>query len=200
MRRLFLLLTLLPALSKAAELYFGQTFEITEASILDVIEGRLRDNKILAQIKAAFERNIKAYINEPRSKEFSHAISYKVEYFNPELVLKDDIIDSRGHLIAAAGTKINPLDNLSLNPHWLFINANYNQELSYAHKLEAAYPNLKVILVKGSYPRTQQGFSSQVYFDQDSKITEKLKIGETPALVSRADKLLKIELGEPDVK
>jgi conjugal transfer pilus assembly protein TraW len=200
MRNLALALILLPALSKAAELYFGQTFEIIEASILDVIEAKLRDNKVTSQIKSAFERNIKAYINEPRSKGFSHASSYRVTYFNPEVVIATSIKDSRGKVIAAAGTKINPLDNLSLNPHWLFINANYRQELSYAHKLEAAYPNLKVILVKGSYPRTQQGFSSQVYFDQDSKITEQLKIGETPALVSRENKLLKIELGEPDVK
>ena len=106
-----------------------------------------------------------------------------------------DIYNDSGVIIAARGTRINPLNYIGLSKNLLFINADREKELEFAKITVNAKPNTKIILVNGNLIEANKKIGLPIYFDQAAKLSDRFGIEHTPAVVTqRGDKLEIVEL------
>ena len=115
-------------------------------------------------------------------------------YFDPSFTLDRNIVDARGRLLFAAGTRKNPLEIVSLSKHLLFFDARDRRQVTRARELMARYDGkVKPILTGGSYLDLMKAWRIPIYYDQQGTLTEKLGIRHVPALVSQEGKRLRID-------
>ena len=97
--------------------------------------------------------------------------------FDPSLTVMRDIRDHRGILIAAAGTRINPLDRLPLPATLIFIDGRDPDQLAFA----LGYPGHKKIILTGGNPqRLMQMHDHQLFYDQKGVLSEKFQLKAVP--------------------
>ena len=110
------------------------------------------------------------------------------------IVVPYAITDADGRLIVAPGTRVNPLDTVSLSKQLLFIDARDPAQVGRAKRfLDERGGRLKVILTGGSYLDLMRRWKQPVFFDQQGSLAEKLGIRHVPALVSQEDRRLRID-------
>ena len=94
----------------------------------------------------------------------------------------------------APGTKVNPLDTVSLSKALLFIDARDAAQVGRARGiLDERGGKVKVILTGGSYLELMRRWKRAVFFDQEGTLTDKLGIRHVPAIVSQEGKRLRID-------
>ena len=76
--------------------------------------------------------------------------------YTPEVVLAQDITDSKGRVLYPAGTRVNALATLpSYAPCWLFFNGDDPAQVSWAQHQSTTCPNPKMILTGGAVSVTE---------------------------------------------
>ncbi|NDH09336.1 MAG: hypothetical protein EBY16_06965 [Gammaproteobacteria bacterium] len=174
---------------------FGETFPVAEKSLIELFKERIQQVDF-SKLQHQWLSDVKNYATRPTAIDIKHAQRFHHTSFDPTIVLTQDIMDRQGHLLFTKGTKINPLDYLpSYQPHWLFIDADDEEQILYTKKCLNTHPDLKIILVQGDVPVTSKIFNREVYFDQGGHLIHRFEISETPAFVYRKDKLLMIDYG-----
>ncbi len=176
----------------------GPVYPIAEPSLLEVILSKLREANatgVLARIQRDTQANVKRGIEQPapvaRITKTTKARSF---YYDPSIVVPYAITDAEGKVIVAPGTKVNPLDTVSLSKTLLFIDARDAAQVGQARKLlDERGGKVKVILTGGSYLDLMRRWKRPVFFDQQGTLTEKLGIRHVPALVSQEGKRLRID-------
>lgn len=176
----------------------GPTYAIAEPHLLDAIERELREKEKsgeLARLEQAAKQRIIDSIEHPRPiagiKRTERARSF---YFDPSIVVRENITDAKGNIIVDAGTRANPLEIVSLSKHLLFFDGTDERQVEHAWGLIARYDGrVKPILVAGSYLALMQRWQTPVYYDQQGALTRKLGITQVPALVSQQGKQLRID-------
>jgi conjugal transfer pilus assembly protein TraW len=116
-------------------------------------------------------------------------------------VAPQDITDHRGQLIHAKGTKINPLETVSLSQDLIFFDGDDEEQVAWVKgKMSIDGPQdsssskqYKVILVKGPPLSLSEEWGLPIFFDQGGVLTKKLGITHVPALVSQEGLHLRIE-------
>jgi len=157
------------------------------------------------------QKKTKKAIERPRSVEgITKAEKNKVFYFDPTYVVKEDIKDHTGQIIYQKGSKINPLETVSLSYSLLFIDGDDVQQKAWAKEQTQKACNNgdehkdslnscpsgnipKIILVKGAPLSLAEEWTMPVYFDQAGNLTKKLGIKHIPTLVTQEKRLLRIE-------
>jgi conjugal transfer pilus assembly protein TraW len=92
------------------------------------------------------------------------------------------------------GTRVNPLDTVSLSRPLLFIDARDTAQLDRAQRLLAsARARVKLILTGGSYLDLMRRWKLAVFYDQQGHLTTQLGIRHVPALVTQDGKRLRID-------
>ena len=134
----------------------GPTYAIEEPHLLTAIEQQLRAKEKsgeLARLEEAAKQRIVDSIEHPQPLPgIRRTRSARSFYFDPSIVVRENITDARGNIIVPAGTRANPLDIVSLSKHLLFFDATDEQQVERAHELIAHYEGkVKPILVAGSY-------------------------------------------------
>jgi len=114
-------------------------------------------------------------------------------YWDPTLVVAENIVDARGQLIAAAGTRVNPLDYTGLARPILFIDARDERQLALARRRLQSADGVRLVLTGGSYLELMKQWRVRVYFDQDGDFTAQLGIQQVPALVTQEGRRLRID-------
>ena len=204
MSRLFPSLHLLVALAVAATAWaedlgtLGPTYAIEEPHLLTVIEQQLLQKEKsgeLARLEEAAKQRIVDSIQHPRPlpgiRRTEAARSF---YFDPSIVVRENITDTMGNILVPAGTRANPLEIVSLSKHLLFFDGTDERQVERAHALITQYQGkVKPILVAGSYLALMQRWQLPVYYDQQGALTRKLGITHVPALVSQEGKQLRID-------
>ncbi|AIL66154.1 conjugal transfer pilus assembly protein TraW (plasmid) [Rickettsiales bacterium Ac37b] len=176
----------------------GHIFPIIEEDILKLIEKRLSELD-MEKINHDMQEKTKDYIENPKSVAgIKTAKESKIFYFDPTYVLKENIYDHENNLLHSEGTKVNPLEQVSLEESLLFIDGLDERQVNLALKLAKEKDNkVKIILTSGSPLKLQREHKKWIYFDQGGIITSKLSIIEVPALVEQEGVNLKISiLGE----
>jgi len=176
----------------------GPVYPIAEPSLLEVILSKLREAEatgVLASIQRDAQANAKRGIEEPapvaRITKTTKARSF---YYDPGIVVPYAITDADGKLIVAPGTKVNPLDTVSLSKALLFIDARDAAQVGRAGNiLDERGGKVKVILTGGSYLDLMRRWKRPVFYDQQGTLTEKLGIRHVPALVSQEGRRLRID-------
>jgi len=176
----------------------GPVYPIAEPSLLEVIVAKLREadaSGALARLQRDAQANVARALEEPspiaRVTKTTRARSF---YYDPSIVVSYPITDADGSVIVAPGTKLNPLDTVSLSKSLLFIDARDAAQVDRARKLlDERGAKVKVILTGGSYLDLMRRWKRPVFFDQQGSLTERLGIRHVPAIVSQEGKRLRID-------
>jgi conjugal transfer pilus assembly protein TraW len=202
--QILLFLATLAALAAAARTWaedlgtVGPTYAIEETHLLNAIERQLREKEKsgeLAHLEEAAKQRIIDSIEHPKPLAgIRHTQTARSFYFDPSIVVRENITDAKGNIIVPAGMRVNPLEIVSLSKHLLFFDGTDERQVERARKLIAHYQGkLKPILVAGSYLALMQRWQLPVYFDQQAALTRKLGITQVPALVSQEGTQLRID-------
>jgi conjugal transfer pilus assembly protein TraW len=176
----------------------GPVYPIAEPSLLEVILARLRDAEatgVLARLQRDAQARAKHQIEQPAViVKLTKTTKARSFYYDPSIVVPYAITDADGRLIVAPGTRVNPLDTVSMSKQLLFIDARDPAQVGRAKRiLDERGGRLKVILTGGSYLDLMGRWKQPVFFDQQGGLAEKLGIRHVPALVSQEDRRLRID-------
>lgn len=175
---------------------FGQTFEVREESLLDVIMTRLeaaKESGKLDTLTKNFENRVKESIQEPKGSLLPRARVGKVSHFDPSIYVENPILDHEGTIVVAAGTRLNPLSLLSWGAPLIFIDGYDSEQVSWALAQHRANDLIKITLTRGRPLEIEEEKGVPVYFDQGSVLVNKFAIKSLPARVSQDGLFLKIE-------
>lgn len=170
--------------------------EITEEDPIALIQNKLKSMEERGELEQHYkelQKKTKASIERPKPVEgLSKVTETKVFSFDPSYMVKEDLKDHTGKIFAKKGTKINPLETVSLSHPLLFFDGDDVQQKAWAQeKLKEG--SLKIILVKGAPLALSEEWQYLVYFDQAGSLAKKLGITHVPALVTQEGMRLRIE-------
>lgn len=176
----------------------GPVYPIAESSLLDVIKTRLRELKAsgaLARLQRESQNRIAREVSEPAPLAWiAKATQARSFHYDPSIEVPYPITDAAGRVLVAAGTRVNPLDTVSLSRPLLFIDARDAAQIDRAQLLLGErHGQLKLILTGGSYLELMRRLQQPVFFDQQGSLTTKLGIRQVPALVTQDGKRLRID-------
>lgn len=130
----------------------GTVFPIKERNIITAMQEKLRSplgQKLLYDFEAQLKRtrDAQSYVPTPNAA-LTPTPEYRSYLFNPSISLNQDLSDHNGTRFYQAGTKVNPLDHLTLSKDYLFIDGDRPAQVAWAHQYQKDKPTL-IILVKG---------------------------------------------------
>jgi len=168
----------------------GSSFPIEEIDLLTLIRERAE-----AWVEQEPDRRIQAAIHNLKEPKAIDGLSLAQEYrffdYDPSITLAQDIVDADGKVLFLKGTRVNPLDIVSLNKTLLFFDGSDEGQVEWAR---AEGDKTAWILVKGKPLDLEEEEERPVYFDQHGVLISKLHISHIPAKVSQNGvSLLKIE-------
>ena len=173
----------------------GQTFPIIEADLLTTIETKLRTleaNGGIERLQREVQEQAVASVRRPKRVDgMTPAITKREWLFDPSIVTEDDIVDAKGNLIAARGTRVNPLDTVPLRAPLVFLDGDDARQVEWAIARYGRSP-AKFILVAGAPLELMKARQRRFYFDQGGKLTEHFAIRAVPAVVEQQGRQLLI--------
>ena len=109
--------------------------------------------------------------------------------FDPAVTVARDIRTSEGVLIAAAGTRANPLERVTLARDLLFVDGRREAEIAWAlgHERPA-----KIVLLAGRPLELIRHHRRPFFFDQGGRLAARFGLRFTPSLVEQAGSRLRI--------
>jgi conjugal transfer pilus assembly protein TraW len=176
----------------------GPVYAIAEPSLLEVIQAKLRQmqaNGDLSRLQRESQARIRREVEQPVPvagiTKTTRARSF---HFDPSIEVPYPILDAEGRVIVAPGTRVNPLDTVSLSRPLLFIDARDSTQLDQAQRLLGERKGqLKLILTGGSYLDLMRRWKLAVFYDQQGQLSTQLGIRHVPALVTQDGKRLRID-------
>lgn len=173
----------------------GQTWPVAEPDFLDTIDQRLKVLQAsggLERMHKELARKAEHRVRNPEPVAGIAAAAKPREWlFDPSIVLERDLTDHKGSVIAAAGSRVNPLGLVDLTTQLVFIDGRDPAQLQWAMgKWSAA--NAKIIFVAGSPFERMGEYQRRFFFDQGGQLTAKFGITAVPAVVSQEGKELRV--------
>jgi conjugal transfer pilus assembly protein TraW len=196
---LFFLSMLCPMLchqSMAGE-SFGTTYPIQETDLLQDIQNQLKKKEKSGELKRlqeeAIARSKNSILNPQRVAGVIRTTNPRQYLYDPSIVVDQDYKTPDGQIFAQRGQRFNPLTIMPLETPFLFFDAADPEQLTVAKSYLAKHPQIKLVLVGGSWSDAQKSLGHKVYFDQAGKLTQKFGIHQVPAFVSQKDLFLQIQ-------
>ena len=197
MRRALLILALalaVPATAQARD--YGQrgtVFPVVERDLLEQIQSRLVAMEATgetARLNEALKRRTLTRVERPAPVAgIARASENRSWTFDPTIALQQDIRGARGELIHAAGTRVNPLDSVSLRADLLFLDGDDAEQLAWALRQQG---QPKLILVSGAPLQLMRARQRRFYFDQQGTLTARFGITAVPARVRQQGRQLEV--------
>lgn len=189
----------IPPMAHSADLgRVGPTYPIAETDMLKLIESRLREKEKSGDLKKlqqeAVKRSLSSVENPKPVSGLSKSTKTRTFYHDPSITAPRNITDAAGKILVVAGTRVNPLDYVSMTRHLLFFDGRDKSQIKQAEGLIEHYQGrLKPILTAGSYVELMRQWKAQVYYDQGGALVRRFGIEHVPALVSQEGKRLRID-------
>ncbi len=176
----------------------GPVYAITEPSLIEVIQARLREmqaNGGLERLQRESQARIRREVEQPAPVAgITRTTRARSFHFDPSIEVPYPITDADGRVIVAPGTRVNPLEVVSLSRPLLFIDARDTAQLNQAQRMLAERKGqMKLILTGGSYLDLMRRWKLAVFYDQQGHLTTQLGIRHVPALVTQDGKRLRID-------
>ncbi len=175
----------------------GATWPVAEPDLLEQIEERLsgmQRSGELARIEREARTRARSRIEEPEPVPgIAPAREARSRMFDPAITVERDIRLPDGTLIAAAGTRIDPLARHPLTRDLLFVDGRREAEIAWALAREIATGRPgKIVLLAGRPLDLARAHGRAFFFDQDGRLAARFGIAATPALVEQAGSQLRI--------
>ena len=195
MRTVVLLAAILLALPASAKDLGvrGATWPVAEPDLLEEIEARLVEMQRsgeLAQLEQEARDRARRKLEEPEPVPgIAPARDHRSRLVDPSIAVARDIRTPDGVLIAAAGTRVNPLERLALTRDLIFVDGRRPAEIAWA--LAHARP-AKIVLLAGRPLDLIRTHRRPFFFDAAGRLAERFAIAATPSLVEQAGTWLRI--------
>jgi conjugal transfer pilus assembly protein TraW len=176
----------------------GPVYPIAEPSLLALIQSRLRElaaNGGLERLQRESQARIRKQIEAPAPVAgLTRTATARTFHFDPSIEVPYPISDADGRLILAPGTRVNPLDVVSLSRPLFFFDARDAEQVERARReLADQRGQVKLILTGGSYLDLMRRWKQAVYYDQQGLLTARLGIRQVPARVTQDGQRLRID-------
>ena len=189
-----LLVAALPGAVSAKDLGVrGATWPVAEPDLLAQIEARLMEMERsgeLARLESEARANARRKLEEPGPVPgIAPAVEERSRLFDPAITVARDIRTPDGTLIAAAGTRVNPLERTVLARHLLFVDGRREAEIAWAlaHDRPA-----KIVLLAGRPLDLMRRHRRPFFFDMGGRLAARFELSLTPVLVEQAGTRLRI--------
>lgn len=175
----------------------GRTYSILETDLVEFITGKLKTMESkgeLSNLEESFKKRSQEQIERPSpvlgiaktTKERSYIL-------DSSIVASQNIYDHQGSLIHLKGTRINPLDQVSLSKPVLVIDGDDDEQVKWALQQEKEIGESKIVLIKGPVISLRQSLKKNVFFDQQGVLCKRFKIKHVPARIQQKGNTLLIE-------
>ncbi len=176
----------------------GPVYAITEPDLMVEIDTTLRqataDGRLARFETEARTRILRSIEDPPPIAGITKATRQSTRFHDPSMVVPEAITDAAGRIVVAAGTRVNPLDTVTLSKPLLFFDGRDDAQVTRARELLDRHRGaIKPILTAGSWLALMRRWKQPVYFDQHGQITARLGITRVPALVTQEGKRLRID-------
>ena len=168
----------------------GATWPVAEPDLLMQIEARLLDMQRsgeLARLEEDARSRARRKLEEPDPVPgIAPARELRTRLFAPAIAVARDIRTPDGVLIAAAGTKVNPLDRLPLTRDLIFIDGRREAETAWAlaRERETGRP-AKIVLLAGRPLDLMRQHRRRFFFDTGGRLAARFGIAATPTLIEQ---------------
>lgn len=193
---IIVLVSLLPQMTFAKDFgVHGSTFKVKEEGFLSMIQRKLKQVDIEKEQRKMLDI-AKVRVEEPaRVENIKRTQKAQSFTYDPSYVTREDIFMPNGMLLYSAGTKVNPLDHITLDTQLIFIDGKDSLQIEWFKEQEKtlnANKQDKLILIAGRPLDLQKELDREVYFDQAGILTTKFNIEQVPAIVEQEGKMLRI--------
>ena len=171
----------------------GATWAIAEPDLLEEIEMRLLEMQrsgALARFESEARERARRTLEEPPPVPgIAPATRERSRLLDPAIVVERNIRTPDGTLIAAAGTRVNPLERVGLTRDLLFVDGRREAEVAWAlaHDRPA-----KIVLLAGRPLDLMRRHGRPFYFDTGGTLAARFGVAATPSVVERAGTRLRI--------
>ena len=175
----------------------GATWPVSEPDLLAAIESRLRGMERsgeLARLEREARADARVRLEEPDPVPGIVAATEKrSRLLDPSITVARDVWTPDGTLVAAVGTRVNPLERMTLTRDLLFVDGRRASEIAWALAREADGGRAaRIVLVAGRPLELARRHRRPFFFDQDGVLAARFGIAATPSLVGQAGTLLRI--------
>lgn len=178
----------------------GVIYAIEEVDPIQAIQQKLKVMENNGEIKKRnfeLQKRARSSVERPKPVEgITKATKDRVFYYDPTYIVKEDLKDHQGRCFAKKGSKINPLETVSLSQNLIFFDGDDEEQLTWVKAQLAKVTethSMRLILVSGAPLKLAEEFKIPVYFDQSGILTQKLGIKHMPAIVNQDSLRLRIE-------
>ena len=175
----------------------GATWAVAEPDLLAEIEARLVEMErsgALARLETQARERARMKLEEPDPVPgIAPATEERSRLFDPAIAVARDILTPDGTLIAAAGTRVNPLERIALARDLLFVDGTREAEVAWAlaREEESGRP-AKIVLLAGRPLDLMRRHRRPFFFDTGGRLAARFGLGLTPVLVEQAGTRLRI--------
>ena len=167
----------------------GATWPVAEPDLLAQIEARLVEMErsgALTRLDEKARERVRWRLEEPSPVPgIAPAREERSRLFDPAITVARDIRVAGGALIAAAGTRVNPLERTALVRDLLFVDGRRKAEIAWAlaHDRPA-----KIVLLAGRPLELMRRHRRPFFFDQGGRLAAQFGLRFTPAWSNRRDR------------
>ncbi len=171
----------------------GATWPVAEPDLLTGIEARLIEMQRsgeLARLEEEARERARQRLEEPEPVPgIAPATERRSRPFDPAITVARDIRTADGTLIAAAGTRVNPLERVGLTRDLIFVDGRREAEIAWALAHEGA---AKIVLLAGRPLDLMRRHRRPFFFDTGGRLAARFGIAATPTLVERDGSRLRL--------
>ena len=185
-------LTALPATAKDLGVR-GATWPVAEPDLLEEIEARLlqmHQSGELARLEDEARTRARRRLEEPEPVAgIAPATEERSRPFDPAITVARGIRTESGTLIAASGTRVNPLERVGLTRDLIFVDGRREAEIAWAlaHDRPA-----KIVLLAGRPLDLMRRHRRPFFFDTGGRLAARFGIAVTPTLVEQDGSRLRL--------
>ncbi len=164
----------------------GETWAIAEPDLLAALEAGLLElvrSGAMAAIGEEARERVRERIEAPQAVAgIAPATERQSRLVDPSVVLERDVRLSGGTVLAAAGTRINPLEHAPLDRDLLFIDGRRDTEVAWA--LAHVAP-AKIVLLAGRPLDLARRHGRPFFFDQGGRLAKRFGLAATPVRIEQ---------------
>ena len=178
----------------------GATWPVAEPDLLEEIEARLAEMQRsgeLARLEEEARERARRKLEKPDPVPgIAPAREHRSRLFDPSITVARDIRTPDGVLIAAAGTRVSPLERLPLTRDLVFVDGRRPAEIAWALAHERP---VKIVLLAGRPLDLMRRHRRPFFFDAGGRLAARFGIAATPTLIQQDGQALRItEFPVPD--
>lgn len=176
----------------------GQTYPIAEESALDMIMRKLRRMARTGELKTLQEqatRRSMDSIEHMKPVDGIRTVTARAQrVIDPTVTYTTPVTTDDGRIVVPAGTRINPLDMISLTKTLVFFDGRDLAQREAVRKLVAqGSARVKPILVAGSWLDLTKAWKTQVFYDQHGSLTRRFGITAVPSVIRQQGQRLLLD-------